>query len=59
VSAPFVGALQGFRPAPLVALRTNKAEVICGVPEDVARTTAAAHPDWLVTGEYAVIQAAL
>lgn len=59
MSTAFTHALQGFRPAPLVALRTNKAEVICGVPEDVARATAATNPDWLVTGEYGVIQAAL
>ena len=48
--------LGAFKPCPLVALRTNKAEVICGVEEGLAENTRKAHADWLVSGEFGVIQ---
>ncbi|MDJ0925802.1 MAG: damage-control phosphatase ARMT1 family protein [Acidimicrobiia bacterium] len=43
-------------PAPLVALRTSKAEVMAGLePETIARA-AIADPDWLVNGQWGMIQ---
>jgi uncharacterized protein with ATP-grasp and redox domains len=46
-------------PAPLVSLRTLKAEVIVGLPPGVADQTRAADPTWLVNGRRGVIQARL
>jgi len=48
--------LQGFNPAPLVTLRTIKAEIVCGLAsgqeEDLLKTA----EDWMYSGDYAVIQ---
>jgi damage-control phosphatase, subfamily III len=44
-------------PAPLVALRTLKAEVVVGLPPGVAERERAADPLWLVNGRRGVIQA--
>ncbi len=46
-------------PAPLVALRTLKAELIVGLAPGQAEQAAAADPDWLVNGKRGVIQARL
>ena len=43
-------ALCGWHPAPLLALRTLKADVITGLPEEVGELAAKADPDWLVRG---------
>lgn len=43
-------------PAPLCALRTFKAEIACGLTEDAIQTARADDPDWLVNGQYGVIQ---
>lgn len=53
---PFKTALRGFIPAPLVTLRTLKADCVAGLKKEVAEETAQKSPLWLVTGEYAVIQ---
>ena len=45
--------LTDYFPAPLLALRTCKAGLICGVQSDAC---ASAESDWLVSGRYAVIQ---
>ena len=45
--------LTDYFPAPLLALRTCKAGLICGVAADAC---AGAEPDWLVSGRNAVIQ---
>lgn len=54
-TTPFATALRGFRPAFLVALRTNKADLIAGFDP---QTRTDLPNDWLTSGEYAVIQAA-
>ena len=59
-SASFVEALGGFHPAPLVVLRTLKADVVVGMePEPGVTEDTLAVRTWMVLGEYAVIQACL
>jgi hypothetical protein len=57
-TAPFSLATAHF-PAPVVALRTFKAELVVGLAEGQAEREAAADPSWLVNGRRGVIQAAL
>ncbi len=52
-------AVTAYFPAPLVALRTFKSELITGLPPGLAEATAAVDPDWLVNGVRGVIQANL
>ena len=56
LSEPFatVGRAFGAR-APLLALRTLKAELGCGIPEDQSARAAAADDQWLVSGKWGVI----
>uniref|UniRef100_A0A914VE78 Damage-control phosphatase ARMT1 n=1 Tax=Plectus sambesii TaxID=2011161 RepID=A0A914VE78_9BILA len=60
LDTPFLDALRGFLPAPLLALRTLKAETVAGLSQDTIARLAAKFPDnnkdWMVTGEYAVVQ---
>lgn len=44
-------------PAPLLALRTLKAEVVCGLDEDQVDAVRQEDPDWLVDGRWGVAQA--
>jgi uncharacterized protein with ATP-grasp and redox domains len=44
-------------PAPVLAVRTLKAEVLVGVAADVVARAERADPHWLVSGRYGVIQA--
>jgi hypothetical protein len=46
-------------PAPLVALRTFKSEVVAGLAPGQAERAAAEDPEWLVDGKRGVIQARL
>jgi hypothetical protein len=55
---PFADVVAGF-PAPMVAIRTCKAEVIVGLPPGVAEGLSAADPTWMVNGRRGVIQARL
>ncbi|EKM52419.1 uncharacterized protein PHACADRAFT_260786 [Phanerochaete carnosa HHB-10118-sp] len=56
VSTPFeeaVGPLAG--DFPILSLRTNKADVVVGVPQDVADKLDAAGEKWRVNGKYALV----
>ena len=55
-TTPMAAALDRWRPAPFVALRTLKSEVIVGLPPGVAERMQEAHADWLTTGSFAVVQ---
>jgi uncharacterized protein with ATP-grasp and redox domains len=55
---PFSDVVADF-PAPLVALRTCKAEVMVGLPPGVAARLGATDPSWMVNGRRGVIQARL
>lgn len=57
-TAPFE-QLTAYFPAPLVALRTFKSEVIAGLLPGQAEKAAAEDPDWLVNGKRGVISARL
>lgn len=52
----FEAALQGFIPAPIIAIRTVKAELICGLPKGRWDQLTAADEKWMQTGDYGVIQ---
>ncbi|WKY11149.1 hypothetical protein Q1695_003027 [Nippostrongylus brasiliensis] len=56
---PFKTALCGFLPAPVLALRTLKAETVAGLPQDVAERMRQ-EPDlkWMITGEYGIAELA-
>uniref|UniRef100_A0A1E1X9W6 Damage-control phosphatase ARMT1 n=1 Tax=Amblyomma aureolatum TaxID=187763 RepID=A0A1E1X9W6_9ACAR len=54
----FEHALRGFKPTFLCALRTLKADTAAGIEPVIASEVAQRSPDWMVTGEYAVIQCA-
>ncbi len=49
-------ALGPFRPAPLVTLRTLKADVMAGLKEGQGEALGQVDADWLVSGKYGVIQ---
>lgn len=59
ILTPFKIALRGFEPAPLVALRTAKADVVVGI-EDVQIFSSINNNelprDWMISGDYALIQ---
>ena len=54
-TTPF-SAVLAYRPAPLLALRVNKAELIVGLPPGKQEEMDAAHPGWLSNGQWGVIQ---
>lgn len=59
ILTPFRAALRGFMPAPLVALRTAKADIVVGI-EDVnifAKINNNELPrDWMISGDFGLIQ---
>jgi hypothetical protein len=54
-TTPFVDILR-YAPAPLLALRTLKAEVASGLPPDRILALAKSEPDWMTNGKWGVIQ---
>jgi hypothetical protein len=54
-TVPFEEAVSYF-PAPVVALRTLKSDVVVGLAEDDVRRLDAEAPDWRVSGSYGLIQ---
>lgn len=56
-TTPFAVALGDFHPAPLVTIRTCKADLICGLEKGVAEALSAKHSTtWMTSGDFAVIQ---
>lgn len=53
---PFSQAVGSFKPSKLIALRTLKSDITCGLPEGLAESISQNDPDWLKIGKYAVIQ---
>ncbi len=54
----FSASLGGFNPTNVCALRTLKADLVVGLPGGVANRAAEESKDWMVSGQYAVIQLA-
>ncbi len=54
-TTPFADIVAYF-PTPLVALRTLKSELACGLTTDQVETLFAKDPDWLVNGRWGIIQ---
>jgi len=54
-STPFEN-ITAYRPAPLLALRVFKSNVLAGLPEDVQAEMDRRDPDWLYNGNWGVIQ---
>lgn len=52
----FSEALHGFCPAPVCTLRTLKADVVVGLGDGKAKELQAIAENWMVSGEYAVVQ---
>ncbi|XP_063390266.1 damage-control phosphatase ARMT1-like isoform X1 [Cydia fagiglandana] len=55
-TTPLLQALQGFQPAPLIACRTVKCDLICGLKKGKAEQIFKIDPKWMQTGDYGVIQ---
>lgn len=54
-TTPFADIVSYF-PVPLVALRTLKSELICGLAPGQAEAVAAEDPEWMVNGRWGMIQ---
>ena len=52
----FVKGLDGFSPAPILALRSLKAELVVGLKPGQDRDVAKQDGDWMISGQYAVVQ---
>jgi hypothetical protein len=44
---------------PLLSLRTNKADVVVGVPKEVADALDVKDPRWAINGKYALVSFSL
>lgn len=53
---PIEEGLEGFHPSRLCSLRTLKADIICGLEKGLADIIQDKEDDWLVSGNYGVIQ---
>jgi uncharacterized protein with ATP-grasp and redox domains len=49
-------AVMDYFPAPVAALRTSKSEVACGLNVDLIEQVAAEDPDWMINGQWGMIQ---
>ena len=54
-TTPFAD-IMNYTPAPLVALRTQKAEIAAGLQPGQAEAVAQQDPNWLINGQWGVIQ---
>ncbi|XP_034478684.1 damage-control phosphatase ARMT1 [Drosophila innubila] len=52
----FETCLRGFRPSNLCTLRTIKADLVCGLPQGLSERLFATNKEWMLTGEYGLIQ---
>ena len=52
----FADALDGFSPAPVLSLRSLKAELVVGLKPGQDEVLSKENKDWMVSGEYAVVQ---
>ncbi|XP_022917436.1 damage-control phosphatase ARMT1-like [Onthophagus taurus] len=55
-TTPFPDALDGFYPTKLCALRTLKADLVCGLNPGVAEEAEETDKNWLIDGKFGVIQ---
>ena len=58
-TTPFTESLQGFAPAPLLSLRTLKADVIAGLSEGQGEMLGTIDKDWQVNGKFGIIQTSI
>ena len=56
LQTPLCHAMEGFHPAPLVALRVLKADLAAGLPRKKVRLAEQMDKDWMTAGRFAVIQ---
>ncbi|XP_073987264.1 damage-control phosphatase ARMT1-like isoform X2 [Rhodnius prolixus] len=55
-TTPFSKVVGNFQPAPLIVLRTCKADLICGLKPGQAEKVSQKDPDWLTAGNYGIMQ---
>jgi len=55
-TTPLCDVVQPWFPAPMLALRTLKAEIAVGMQEGEAETLSREHAGWMVTGDFATAQ---
>jgi len=55
-ATPFSESLGGFQPTAVCALRTLKADLVAGVNQDKVEHAKNKTSEWMITGQYAVIQ---
>ena len=55
----FQRALREFKPTNLVSLRTLKADLCVGLPAGKAESVKKEDPNWMITGRFGLIQAAI